>query len=329
MAFWEWWSADGRALADEHLQAPTDSGEFAAAMSSQLSSWEELGWAVEPGETAAHVLVLSAGDPDHRALARRVVLAAPAADGRWSYADSRPPAPDLDSRVLEASGAAEVDLARVLLTARMNDGRFDVQVHHPMFATLDEQERLELTVEALVAALGEVDVELWLGAVVAVDFAPLDGFGLTALRSVVGDLKRQRVGEDGEPGWKMLRGETAAGPLVVLVRSILHPLTAPHLDTYVGVSLPFAHRTEGGLPDGPSLESLRRFEDRLEREVGTSGQVVAQLSSAGVRVLHLYVDSTAGLLPLLKELAKAWDEGKADVHDMHDPGWQAVSHLRG
>lgn len=258
-----------------------------------------------------------------------MVNAAPAADGQWAFADTRPPLPDLESVALKGSGAVDVDLARVQLTARMNEGHFDVQLHHPIFADLGEQERLELTSRALEAALGEVDVELWLGEVVAVDFAPLDGFGLAALRSVVGDLKEQRLGKDGAPGWTMLRGETAAGPLVVLVRSVLHPLTAPHLDTYVGLTLPFVHRTEGGLPDGPSLETLRQFEDRLEREVGSSGQVVAQLSSAGVRVLHLYVDSTASLLPTLKELASSWDEGKASVHDMHDPGWQAVSHLRG
>jgi hypothetical protein len=114
-----------------------------------------------------------------------------------------------------------------------------------------------------------------------------------------------------------------------MARSPLHPLTAPHLDTYVGVTLPFAHRTADGLPDEGSLEPLREFEARLEAALGGSGQVVAHLSNAGNRTLHVYVDSTAALLPAVKDLARSWDQGTANVHDMRDPGWSAVTHLRG
>ena len=108
----------------------------------------------------------------------------------------------------------------------------------------------------------------------------------------------------------------------------LHPLTAPNLDTYVQVVLPYADRTDTGMADGRSLETLRAFEERLERALGTSGQVVAHLSTDGARTLHAYVDSTADLLPTVKDLARSWGEGKAAVHEMHDPGWAAVSHLR-
>jgi hypothetical protein len=27
-------------------------------------------------------------------------------------------------------------------------------------------------------------------------------------------------------------------------------------------------------------------------------------------------------------VARAWSEGSTSVHDMHDPAWQAVAHLR-
>jgi len=106
-------------------------------------------------------------------------------------------------------------------------------------------------------------------------------------------------------------------------------VTAPNLDTYVAVALPYSHRTGDGLPDKGSLEPLRAFEGRLESRLGTAGLVVAHLSNAGVRTLHVYVDSTAGLLPTVKKVARSWEQGKVTVHDMHDPGWNAVSHLRG
>lgn len=327
-SFWGWWTAEGRGLAEESIDGRLDPHSFAETMNPQVKSLGELGWELTSGDTSEHVLVLtSEGDPALRALARRVVLAAPDADSTWSYVDSRPPLPDPEACVV-GTATVEVDFSRFRVSARMNNGRFDVQLHHPSFADLPPEGRLQITFLALDAALGEVDTELWLGEVTPVDFPPLDGFGLTALRAVVLDLKRERLDADGRPGWAMLRGETSQGPLLAMVRSPLHALTAPHLDTYVGVALPYSHGTEGGLPDEGSLEPLRLFEARLENELGASGQVVAHLSSAGVRTLHVYVDSTADVVPTVKGLAKAWDQGRASVHDLHDPGWNAVQHLR-
>ncbi|MCW2848930.1 MAG: hypothetical protein JWR90_2904 [Marmoricola sp.] len=328
-AFWQWWTDEGRGLAEQSIAGTLPSAEFGPVMTEHVRSLGELGWELAPGETTEHVLVItSEGAPDGRALARRLVLAAPDADETWSYVDTRPPSADPDSVVLGVAGVSDIALSQVRVAARMNGSRFDVQVHHPSFADLPEDGRAQVTFLALDAALGEIDAELWLGEVQPVEFPPLDGFGLTALRSVVQDLKGKHLDADGRPSWAMLRGETASGELVAMVRSPLHPLTAPHLDTYVGVALPFAERTAGGLPDAGSLETLRQFDERLEELLGTSGQVVAHLSTGGVSTLHVYVDSTADLVPTIKGLARTWGEGKATVHDMHDPGWEAVTHLR-
>lgn len=327
--FWDWWSQEGRRSAGGSINGTLDPQEFARAMGGWVGSLGELGWELAAGETSEHVLVITAeGSPEKRALARRVVLAAPDADETWSYVDARPPAPDPESVVLSAGGAQDLDLARVQVAARLNSGRFDIQVHHPAFADLPDDARAKITSLALDAALGELDKELWLGDVQGVAFAPLDGFGLTALRSVVHDLKRKHLDEDGRPRWTMLRGETPDGPLVAMARSPLHPLTAPHLETYVAVSLPYSDRDDGGLPGPESADALRWFEERLVGELGTHGELVAHLSTAGTRTLHLYVDSTAGLLPTLEELARSWHEGRATVHEMRDPGWDAVQHLK-
>ncbi len=327
--FWDWWTAEGRSVAERSITG-ADSEGFAETMTAQVRALGELGWELAGGETSRHVLVITAeGDPEGRALARRVVLAAPDADPTWSYIDTRPPARDPESIVVTIPDGQSIELSHVQVSARVESGRFDVQVHHPSFADLPEDGRAMVTFLALDAALGEVDTELWLGEVTPVEFAPLDGFGLTALRSVVHDLKRQHVDADGRPRWAMLRGETKAGALVAMVRTPLHPLTAPHLDTYVAVTLPYSDRSEDGLPGLDSLDALRWFEESLESELGTSGQVVAHLSNAGVRTLHVYVDSAAGMLSAVKDLARSWDQGKATVHEMRDPGWTAVTHLHG
>jgi hypothetical protein len=327
--FWEWWTNEGRFLAERSIDGGIDPDAFARTMADKVHTLGELAWELSAGEVSQHVLVITPeGDAAARPLARRVVLAAPEADETWSYVDTRPPVPDPEAVVLQTNETLDIVLSQVSVTARLNDGRFDVQVHHPVFPDLPAEARGQITFLALDATLGEVDTELWLGEVVPVEFEPLDGFGLNALRSVVHDLKRQRLDPDGQPQWVLLRGETSEGPLLALVRSPLHPLTAPHLDTYVSVAVPYADRTDGGLPGGDSLEALRAFEHRLAARLGNDGQVVAHVSTGGVRTLHLYVDSTSGALAIVKEVARTWDQGKVTVHDMADPGWQAVAHLR-
>jgi hypothetical protein len=326
--FWDWWTAEGRALAEQTVTGVADPESFAATMTSRLHTLGELSWEIAAGDVSEHVLVIGTeGNAELRALARRVVLAAPEPDESWAYVDSRPPAPEPESVVVGIEGQV-IDFARVQVAARMNDGRFDVQVHHPTFPDLPEQARALATFLAVDAALGEVDTELWLGEILPVELEPLDGFGLTALRSVVQDLKRQRLDADGQPHWVMLRGETADGVLIAMVRSPLHPLTAPHLDTYVAVTVAYQDQAPGGQPGDTSLEALRAFEHRLGARLGNDGQVVAHLSIAGIRTFHVYVDSTTGALATVKEVARSWSEGTTSVHDMHDPAWQAVAHLR-
>ncbi len=324
--FWDWWTSEGRALAEQNVDGPLDAA-FRDTMTAHVQEQGALTWELADSESSRHVLVIRAGDdPSLRPLARRLVLAAPF-DESWIYTDFRPASPELES-ILLGDAETSIELSQVQVSARMNDGRFDVQVHHPTFADLSEESRGLVTALALEAALGEVDSELWLGEVLPVEFAPLDGFGLMALRSVVQDLKRQRLDADGQPRWVMLRGETADGLLLAMVRTPLHPLTAPQLDTYVSVTVPYRDHAAGGQPGDSSLEALRAFEHRLAARLGNDGQVVAHLSTAGVRTFHLYVDSTSGALATVTEVAGSWGEGSTSVHDMPDPAWQAVAHLR-
>ena len=327
-AFWEWWTSEGRAAAERSVSGELPSEEFATLMGARVHALGDLAWELSPGETSLHVLMISAeGDPALRPLARRLVLAAPAPDTAWSYVDARPAAAEPEGIMLGADGAL-VDFDRVRVAARLQGTKFDVTVHHPAYVELSEEARLRMTMLALDAALGEIGTELWLGEIRPSEVAPLDGFGLTALRSVVRDLERQHLDPDGRPRWVMLQGQAPHGPLVAVVRRLLHPVTAPHLDTYVAVTLPYATTLEDGLPDEQAAALLQAFQERLSQSLGTSGEVVAHLSTGGVRTLHLYVDSTAGLQPEIKRIAKSWEHGRSSVHEMHDPGWDGVAHLR-
>lgn len=327
-AFWQWWTDEGRTAAERSISGELPTADFAGLMGERVRTLGDLAWELSSGETSLHVLMISAeGDPALRPLARRVVLAAPAPDTTWSYVDARPAAAEPEGIMLGSDGAL-VDFDRVRVAARLQGSAFDVTVHHPAFVELSEEARLRMTMLALDAALGETGTELWLGEIRPSEVAPLDGFGLTALRSVVRDLERQHLDPDGRPRWVMLQGQAPHGPLVAVVRRLLRPVTAPHLDTYVAVSLPYATTQDDGLPDERAAALLDAFQDRLSQALGTSGEVVAHLSTGGVRTLHLYVDSTAGLQPEIKRIAKSWEHGRSTVHEMHDPGWDAVAHLR-
>src|SRR5688572_25154267 len=89
-AFWEWWTAEGRALADASLAGgPND--DLVAAMSRRVSAIHPgLAWELSPGHQAEHCLVVSPeGNSTLRGAARRWVKEAPAADATWEFADSR------------------------------------------------------------------------------------------------------------------------------------------------------------------------------------------------------------------------------------------------
>ncbi|MCW2759128.1 MAG: hypothetical protein JWO46_2874 [Nocardioidaceae bacterium] len=201
-------------------------------------------------------------------------------------------------------------------------------MHHPAFAGQMAASRVAIALLALDLALGEYDVAVWIGEVGTSEHSLIDGFGLTALRAVVADLKADHVDVDGQPSWALLQGETSTGPLLASVQVPLHPVTSPQLSVHTAVLLPYAHQTPEGLPEDGSLESLRDFEDSLGATLGPDGRVVAHQTSGGVRVLHVYVDQASDAVDRITRATRDWPEGTAAVQAQLDPSWQGVEHLR-
>ncbi|WP_188778420.1 DUF695 domain-containing protein [Marmoricola endophyticus] len=327
--FWAWWSERGRALVTTAVGGEQPGQAFDALTTAVHALHPGLAWEVGPGELSAYVLALSPeGDPELRAPARRWLLAAPEPDPTWSFTDHRPPDPTPGSGTLSIDGGPELDLGDVLVSARSSGSRFDVAVFHPAFTGLDETVRERVTYLVLDGALGENDVELWLGTIEATDVRPPDGFGLAALRAAVDDRRSAHVDADGRPTWTLLRGETADGPLIASAQTPLHPLTAAQLTRYAAVTLPYRERSPDGFPTGASLDSLREIEDGLTEALGTSGAVVAHQSCAGTRLVHLYLDDATKALEVVRRTASTWGEGRARVESSLDPGWDRVRHLR-
>ena len=331
-AFWAWWQAEGaRGVADAIEQDGLD--DWADVITARVHGIDEgLAWELGPGDLSAHVLVVTAaGAPELRAVARRWWLAAPEADATWSYSDARLPLPDLDGWGLRVAGH-EISAPDVLVGARVDRRRacVDVTVHHPAFEAMDQETRTQVTYLLLDNALGEADVESWVGEVESATVPPLDAVTLSGLRAVVRELRAEHTDADGQPSWVLLEGRTADGARMLAATQVpLRPATAPHLDTHVTVTLGFGGRTEEGLPDETSLSALRRLEDRLGERLGADGRVVGYETSQGVRRVHVYVDGAGPGAGQVREVVEGWDLGGHQVDVAYDPAWRGVAHLRG
>jgi hypothetical protein len=332
--FWAWWAAEGRALATGSFDGTVPADAFGRAVSAPVNAVADgLAWELSPGHESAHVLtVTAAGVPELRAPARRWRLAAPPADQAWAYSDVRLPhgGPDgEDTGRLEIDGIS-YDVGQASVNAYVRGVSIDVSVHHPAFADLEEPQRDLATYLMLDQTLGEEAVETWLGEITSSPVPALDPVPLRGLRSVVRDLRAQHTEPDGTPSFALLQGQGPTGlPVLVLARIPLRPATAPHLDTYVGLGVPYSDRTPEGLPGPGSLDRLRALEDHVTERLEGSGEVVAVQSHDGLRVLHLYVDGTTPAAEQARVAVLTWEQGTVRVESHHDPSWSRVKHLRG
>jgi len=327
-AFWSWWQESGAdltaaALADrEPVRVADELSRRVAAIADGLT------WELSAGGRSSHLLVVSPeGDPDLRATARRWLRSAPAATATWGYADTRQPVQDVDAVELETEGAT-VAFRDIVVSARREGLRLSVAVHHPSFAHLDDAARETIASLALDSAIGESDVECWIGEVARPRLAPLDAFPLRWVRKLVSDFKAEHTSPDGEPHQVVFQGQGAEGPILAMAQVPLAAATAPELDTHVGVFLEYL-AAEDGLPTPGALEELRHFEDALTLDLAGRGRVVAHQSSAGTRVLHVFVDGTSDAADRVRAASRRWTQGSAGVTETHDPSWSMVAHLRG
>lgn len=166
--FWAWWAARGKAEASELFAGRGDEARFAAfgeELGEKVTALGDVAVATGPGRTAKHCLVVTAGgNPELRDVAAAWLAAAPETDEEFEYADHRQPHPDPQSLSLRFDGG-ELDLASTTLLTQTEGRTVHVQISHPTFAELGENDRLQVAFLFLDAVLGERDVENRIGEV--------------------------------------------------------------------------------------------------------------------------------------------------------------------
>lgn len=325
--FWRWWNAEGaertvRSIEDRSLES------WAGVLGGHVDAVDPgLAWELAPGTRSSHVLVVTAGgSAELRPVARRWRRAAPPADEDWEYSDVRLPAADLGWAL--GFGSLEVRAADVRVRVTRQGSFLDLVVHHPAMAAMSDDMRTRVSFVVLDTALGEATVETWIGAIEA-SAAPLaSAVDLSELRRTVAAHEAEHRDENGEPSWAILSARDARGaPVIAAAQVPLRPMTAPHLDTHVRISLAFSDVLESGLPGERSLAALRALEDHLAERLGGSGRVLAHETAAGARTLHVYADSTTPGVDQVRASLAAWTESRPRVDVAFDPGWERVRHL--
>lgn len=326
--FWAWWTMQGAELTAAALAAGCPERVEPEISRRMDPIAADLVWEIAPGERSRHELVVSGeGDPVRRAIVRRWRMAAPPSDGTWSYSDVRRPAADPSGVVLHFDDS-QLDVARACALARVRGASLDVTVYHPGFTGMPEQDRNAATFLLLQTVLGEASVQAWLGSIGSTDVPPLDPVPLTGLRSVVSELHQRFTAADGGPSWIVLEGTAPNGSRVVATAQVpLRAATAPQLDTYLGIAVPFSDRTADGQAGELAAKALGELAATLAERLGGNGRLVAHETVNGVRVLHLYVDSTTDAADRARQAALEWEQGRTGVDVRADPVWEAVQHL--
>jgi hypothetical protein len=318
--FWAWW-AEHR---DEVLSAADagDADRVTALLRPAVDRiGEDLDWELSPGRgDSRHLLVVSSGgNTELRAVAERWALSAPPADPDIAYAASRPADPRTNELTLTVDDY-DLPLAEMVSGTRVDRqrGRVDVVVHHPLFPLLDQESRLRAAFLALDFALGEDDVERWLGAVEVSADTPIDAIPVSALSFVVDQLRPPTEG-----GWVMLEGTSPQGSVRALVRRPFAPVDRPLCDTHVALLL------SGTADDAAVHEVIGNVLDAFGGE-GPHAVLVAYVITPNLVTVHLYVDSLTVDPEAARPVVRtAWSAGTARVHIERDPAWRAVGHLLG
>lgn len=322
-AFWQWWSNVHTDVAKAITAGGV--GSYTEAFSQHIAAIHpDLQWELTPGKTAKHALVVSPGGaPELRALSARWLAAAPLASEDWEYRSERvADAGVFESTIVISDHKLELNQLRYAISVNTDIHQIDVTCYHPEFAVIAEPVRGQITFLSLDWAIGETNVEVWIGEVDHTTIEPAQPKTPEDLRNAVA-----AIASDDE--WVVMSGERRDGtPLMATAAIPLRSARWPRFDLHVPVVLPYSRANDGQFPLDESLQALRTFEDQLTVAIGSNGALVAHETSGRKRTLHYYVDSQTNAQAQIEESLRTWPEGRATTKPQHDPGFAQVDHLK-
>lgn len=317
-AFWTWW-AQARDKLDTALSAGELSGIDRLLSGRVAAIHPDIAWELTAGRAARHALVLSPeGSPALRTVTERWLRAGPGADDAWEYHPARQADLGAFTRELQL-GRRTFDPAKARFGAEVDHdrARVHVLVHHPDFPQLDDADRLRASFLLLDWALGEDDVERWLGEIRVTGTE--QPYEVTGVRAVVAEL----AGQYGQDDWTLLEGIDDRGrSLEARVRVPFPRMDHPLFDLHGAVRLGY-EPGEDGQPEEAENAALDAIAHGLLGRLGRSAVLGAVVTTAGTRSLHLYADHE-GVVPGQVEAWAAQQPRPVSVEWTPDPGWEIL-----
>ncbi len=260
------------------------------------------------GEIARHALCVSCGgDPALRKLAYRWFDASPDPDDAIEFHPARIASPNAPTMVMSIDGARyEFADLRFDVDYDAQGEQLDVEVQHPGFAPLSDDERAQVGYVALDNLLGEEEVERWLGSI---DFGDevYAHDGPLQLRDRVAELRTDKA----DAGtWVVLKGGTG----IAIAARPLRPVDHPYFDELCVLSAP---------PD--DLPALQNNEEEIAARFAERAFHAVSLTEAGLRIAFVYVDADDGTGDELCEWAR---ERGYEAARRINPGWDAIRPFR-
>ena len=326
-AFWSWWRDEGAELLDRVFTGQEQADVMGLVHPKIVAIAEQLQWEFTPGfDGARHALTVTAAGAELRGVARRWFEAAPDADDVWAFSEFRRPAQDLDVKINYEGVYVQLSETTVLYQRR--NSLVDIAVYNPAFNEFDDDAIVtRLGFLLLDKTLGELNVDMWIGAIEFVRETPDDAVPISEFTDVLHDLTSE-FPLIGNRNWQVAEAMVDDHPIIIRVLPPLVTLAAPLFETHVAVAFAYdAHET--GLPrDEETMQALGSIEDALDSAVANDGRCVAIETGQGQRLMHFYVDSSSEVIQRMEEVLALWDRGNVNLVPSFDPGWEEVSHLR-
>lgn len=321
--FWAFWAAHR----DDVISAVADvrADELRALLRPAVAAIDErLEWEVARGTTKRFTLVVSSADgPTLRALAERWLLASPDDPDVEFAATRRRDLEAFESTVLKIDDY-DIHLGELVAGTHVDHttGKLDVVVHHPLYPLLEETHRIQVGFLGLDAALGEDDVERWLGTVEVSADAPVDAIPVATLGAVVDQLRPSA------DQWAALQGQGPTGPVFALVRRPFGRVDRPLADLHVRIVLEYPANANG-MPSDPDVAvEAEQFEERALDAIGGDGPHavhIGHVTGGGEVVIHFYVDELEVDPAALEPVVRGWKRGRSEMSVTPDPDWSGVS----
>jgi hypothetical protein len=322
--FWTWWNEEGASTVADAITRGVVV-ELEPLISRRVKAIHSLlAWELGHGSVAQHRLtVTSEGVASVRPFAERWRRAAPAASATWEYAPARGADPRAFTAELTFEGHP-LAMAAVGFSATIDEERrrVDVAVFHPQWGSLEDQTRYQVAFLALDWALGEDDVERWVGEITVPTSRPPGNAGREELIASIRGLADLRDLDS----WGIAQGELGDNPMVATVRTGVRWIDHPTFDLHQQVVVPY-EGDEDRWPTSADHDYLDGIQDELDAALGSRGIVLARLTIQGSRAFQLYSDSEdQNITAAIRRIAKS-HRGKHMTK--LDPAWTRSRNFTG